>query len=320
MKKNLKISFLNWGRLFAPFLLVFFSVFAYHFSMNWILFALISAVFLALKKVLIKQELFLIDPLPLLLLISLSSAFFSFLFINPQNIFLSPSLFGFLALKGFMIAISWYAISQAYKNLPISTVAPLENLAPLFLVILSFCILGEKDLPLQYFGIILLLFSAYILELKNISDFFRPLQRFQNIFFGYILLSLLTSAFSAIIDKHIIYDSEKFLLLFWFYVFLSLFYFVFLMFSSRRSLFFSLFQKKTLVSIFLIALLAVLSDYFYFTAVAIPGTLIVLIIPLRRLANVFATVLGGSFFKEDRFWYKGGVALLMVLGAILMSV
>jgi uncharacterized membrane protein len=307
MKKNLKISFLNWGRLFAPFLLVFFSVFAYHFSMNWILFALISAVFLALKKVLIKQELFLIDPLPLLLLISLSSAFFSFLFINPQNIFLSPSLFGFLALKGFMIAISWYAISQAYKNLPISTVAPLE-------------ILGEKALPLQYFGIILLLFSAYILELKNISDFFRPLQRFQNIFFGYILLSLLTSAFSAIIDKHIIYDSEKFLLLFWFYVFLSLFYFVFLMFSSRRSLFFSLFQKKTLVSIFLIALLAVLSDYFYFTAVAIPGTLIVLIIPLRRLANVFATVLGGSFFKEDRFWYKGGVALLMVLGAILMSV
>lgn len=287
--------------------------------MDWILLIFISAVFLGLKKVTIKKVLFEFKPLPILFVISALSTVFMVFFVQDISLSISSLAYGLIILKSLVINVAWYLLYMAYKNLEISIVAPLTNLSPIFLVILSFFVLGEQVTLLNYVGIALLVISAYALRLEGVYKFLEPFKLLKSKFFLFIIIALIGKSTSAVLDKMLLREMNYPSVLFFFFLHVSIFYFLFILYRGETNEITELFVKtKYWFLTFLIAVLAFLADVFYFIAVAIPTTYIVLIIPLRNTANLIATVIGGKLFKEGNVLYKSVVCLVMLFGVGLV--
>jgi len=288
--------------------------------MNWVILILISAIFISIRNILTKKLLFKNDPLPIMFLISVFSLIGMIFFKTNIHGNLSMNIYILLIIKSIIIGIVWLCLYQAYKHMNISTISPLRNLSPLFLIIFSLIFLGENITFVNYFGIGLLIISAYALEIKSFRNLLEPLKIFKTKFFGYILISLIGSSISATLDKIILKSINYQSILFFFYLFISIFYLGIIFFKNDFSNIKKLFKPNQIVLILLITLSALIADFSYFIAAAIPATLIVLIIPLRRTSTFISTLIGGNFFKEKNIWYKGLICLVMILGVYLIII
>ncbi len=57
-----------------------------------------------------------------------------------------------------------FLLNIAYKRCEISTVSPLLNINPLFVILLSYFILGEVLNGKQFIGVLLILIGGYIIK------------------------------------------------------------------------------------------------------------------------------------------------------------
>lgn len=256
----------------------------------------------------------------MLFLISLISTLLMILFYKMINLNSPFSIYGLILLKSVVISIAWLSIYQAYKKLEISRVSPLRNLSPLLLVILSFIFLGEVASLINYLGITILIISAYLIELKSFSQFFQPFKFFKSKYFILILISLIGNSISAVLDKIILESINYYSLMFIFYLFLTIIFFIFLVIKKDYQSLKLCLKGKSIFLIFMITLSALLADFSYFMAVAIPNTLIILIIPLRRLSTFLSTIFGGKLFNEKNLLYKSTICLLMIFAILLISI
>lgn len=288
--------------------------------MQWVLLVLVSAVFLSLRTLLTKKLLIKNDVLPVLFLVSLFSSGLMLFFKTEIILDFSFEVYTLLLLKSFVITIAWFCLYKAYKHLEVSTVSPLRNLSPIFLIILSIIFLNESITLLNYIGIFILIFSAYALELRSLKEFFEPLKLLKDKFFILIIISLIGNSISAVLDKIIIQHINYYSLLFVFYLFLSLMFLAILLFLDSLKSLQKLFERNNLIIVLLITFAALSADISYFIAVAMPSTLIVLIIPLRRLSTFFSTLIGGRIFRESNVLYKSAVCLVMVVGVYFVII
>ena len=233
---------------------------------------------------------------------------------------ISLRIYGLLILKSLIMAIVWLFLYKAYQQLNISLISPLRNLSPIFLVVLSLIFLGENITLINYMGIGLIMVSAYVLEIKLGSSIFKPLKIFKSKFFVYVLISLLGSSISAILDKILLKDIHPYSLLFFFYLFMSIIYLGIVIFKKEVPSVKKLLNGNNLYLILAITLVSLIADITYAIAAAIPATLIVLLIPLRRLSTFISTIVGGKFFKEKNILYKSGICLIMILGIYLIII
>lgn len=127
-------------------------------------------------------------------------------------------------------------------------------------------------------------------------------------------MSLFGTTASAVTDKILIREMNYLSLMFYFYLFLSVIYFLVVVLAKKQQETKQLFQVTALPLVLAITAAALLADLVYFAAVAIPATLIVLLIPLRNLSIVLGTIIGGSFFKEKNILYKSALCLSMLVG------
>jgi len=128
--------------------------------MEWLFLVLISAIFLASRTIFTKKLLIKNETLPMLFFVSLLSSISMLFFYKSISLDLSLAIYILILLKSVVIFIGWFCIYQVYRKLDISTVSPLRNLSPIFLMILSLIFLGEKALLINYVGIVLLIISA----------------------------------------------------------------------------------------------------------------------------------------------------------------
>ena len=287
--------------------------------MEWLFLVLISAMFLASRTIFTKKLLGKNNTLPILFFVSLISTLSMIFFYKLINLELSLLVYVLIVLKSSVIAIAWLCIYQAYKNLDISTVSPLKNLSPIFLIILSLIFLGEKASLSNYIGIILLIISAYILEIKSFSNMLEPFKFFKSKNFLLIIISLIGNSISAVLDKIILKSTNYYSLMFIFYLFLTTFYFVFIVIKKDIKSLRIFSGTKNIALIFTISFSALLADFSYFIAVAMPNTLIILIIPLRRLSTFISTLVGGKLFHEKNLLQKSIICLIMIFAVFLIA-
>jgi bacterial/archaeal transporter family protein len=287
--------------------------------MEWLILVLISAVFLASRTILTKKILLKNDTLPLLFFVSLISTVVMIFFYKSISLDLTLVVYSLILLKSLVIAVAWFCIYQAYKNLDISTVSPLRNLSPIFLIVLSLIFLGEKASLINYVRIFILIISAYMLETKSFSNLLEPFKFFKTKYFLLIIISMIGNSISAILDKIILKSMNHHSLMFLFYLFLTIIYFIFI--ASRKNIkSLKLFSGvKNIILILAISASALLADFSYFMAVTIPGTLIILIIPLRRISTFISTLLGGRLFHEKNLLHKSIICLVMVFAVFLIT-
>jgi len=288
--------------------------------MEWLFLVLISAIFLALRTIFTKKLLIKNETLPMLFFVSLLSTISMLFFYKSISLDLSLAIYILILLKSVVISIGWFCIYQAYKNLDISTVSPLRNLSPIFLMILSLIFLGEKASLINYVGIVLLIISAYLLEIKSFSNLLDPFKFFKTKYFMLIIISMIGNSISAVLDKIILKSIDYYSLMFIFYLFLTIIYFIFISFRNELKSLKIFSGTKNITLIFAITFSALLADFSYFMAVAMPSTLIILIIPLRGLSTFISTLFGGKLFHEKNLLHKSIICLIMIFAVFLITI
>ena len=248
--------------------------------MEWYIIALIAAVILAIhdiisKKALNRQHAFSYLTISSIIYFVLTLPFLQYF---DKNLSLSTL---FLIYFGAVIyTVYSVLLAKSYRHMEISSVVPLKILNPIPLTIIAFLILGESITRLQLIGILLLLAGGFILEFYGKS--FKKI--ISNKYIIFVLISILLFGFIATIDKIVLKHTNVFTLLFLTTLFL-LVHFLIIQFTLYKGLKdIQLGIKKNFWWIILATITALFADFSYYQALAVPGALVSLIVPILRLS------------------------------------
>ena len=283
--------------------------------MDWIILVFLSAIFIAFHNIISKKILYTEKKEILLLYMNLIIVILTFvLFFNQINFSLEPKYLFVMLIKSINITFTWLALYSVYKNWDISFVAPLRNISPILLIILSFLFLGEKLTLIQLFGSFIIVIGALLMD----YDYKNPknsLAFFKSKSFLYLLYAFVGNSISAIIDKTFTPQIGVYSAIFYFYLFNSLI-FIFINLKNKNDLIPSF--KNNYKLFFLTSIFFFFAEIFYQKAVAMPGTYISLIIIIRRFGNVLTSFLGGRILHEKNYFYRTGISIFMLFGIYLI--
>lgn len=297
--------------------------------MSWIALSLVSALFLGLydiaKKASVRD-----NAVPPVLLLSVSTAaiiWCSILCASPflptkaaqplQAVFeLSAREHLLLALKSVLVGTSWTLAFFALKHLPISIASPIRATSPLWTVLAAIAFMGERPTIIQLAGMLVVV-SAFVL--------FSRVGRREGIHFrrdywvGGMMLATILGASSALYDKYLL-QSEHITpacVQAWFSVYLvpvmlpmTAYWFC----KERKS---NPFQWR--FSIPLIAILLLVTDMVYFTAVSMPDALISVVSPIRRTSVIVSFAFGILILGEQSWRAKAACIAAILVGVCLLS-
>jgi len=122
----------------------------------------------------------------------------------------------------------------------------------------------------------------------------------------------------AVMDKVLVARTDPFTIIIFpaFLTALILFLYQSLKFDGLQDVLDAL--RKGRWGIFAIALLGIVSDMLYILAVAVPGSLITLVIALRKTSTLVSTVIGGEIFHDHNLLQKIIASLVMLIGVYVI--
>jgi transporter family protein len=139
---------------------------------NWLVWALLSAVFAALTAIFAKIGLEGVDSdlATLIRTVVILIVLASFVYLNGKyrNPFaLHPKTWIFLVLSGLATGASWVCYFRALKIGEASKVAPVDKLSLVLVALFAVLFLGERPVAREWFGILLVGAGVIILALKR---------------------------------------------------------------------------------------------------------------------------------------------------------
>ncbi|MFH1063563.1 MAG: EamA family transporter [Candidatus Woesearchaeota archaeon] len=289
--------------------------------MEWFVFALVAAVFFGSRQVISKKVL-ISEHATEFLSVTCSLTFLFSLFFLPMMDFSYPlKIWGLMYLKALFVTIGWLLGSKALRHLEISYVTPLTNLSPIFLIVWSVIFLGEMPSLLQYAGVAFLIFGAYWLQANHhMKNMLHPLKIFKNKYAAFMLFAIFVYSWCSVLDKVILRTVDPYTFLSFTFLVLAIHYLLiqFVKYNGLKDIKHAFVKGKHLM--FVIALLLLFSDIFYYTAVALPGAMVSLIIPLKRTSTLIATLVGGRLFHEHDMIYRFIACGIMIVGVVLIVI
>ena len=275
--------------------------------------AVMSAVLLGLydvakKKALQKNGVFAV----LLVATALSTLFLSpFFRLGPAEDYLK------LGFKAMLVTLSWISGMIGLKLLPITTVSTIKGSRPVFVVLLSIIIYGERLNWMQWSGIALAFIALYLLGRTSRSDGTVKARRTGFIWMG---VSVVTGVASALYDKHIIAGMEPLFVQCWTNLFITIILAICVGVSLLAS------KSETPRSfqwdwmLVVVAVLITGADALYFFSLKEPGALLSVISVIRRGSVLVTFIFGAILFKEGNIRAKGLNMLLMAAGVVLLLI
>lgn len=283
--------------------------------MSYIIITMISAVLLGLydffKKVSVKRD----DNIYQILFLFTFVAFLCNLFFFNDAISISFKYIMLLLLKAFIISVNWFLTIKAMSKLELGITVPFSMLGSVSTTILASIIFKERIGEVQVLGILLILFGLFLIsrlgeKKENIENEYK--------YIWLLIIGAVLSSFSAIIDKYLSLNISYKTISFWFFFFLSLIYFIVLMFVKRRIDFKGL--KKNFYYIFLTGLCIFLADIVYYSALGVENSNVSIISIVRKLSVFIGVMLGSLFLKEKNFVKKLSVLIMMFGGITLILI
>ncbi len=222
----------------------------------------------------------------------------------------------YIAMKSFVIFLAWMCSFKAIKKMPISLYGVLDLSRVLFATLLGVAVMQEILGPYQVLG--LLLVSAGLLLLK-----YHPGSR-QNgvskageaVEVRYVVMafaSCLLNAVSGLLDKILMKDISSSQLQFWYLLFLTLFYLLFILVSRVPVNWGSAVRNQW---VWLLSLLIVIADRALFVANGMEGSRIT-VMTLLKQSGCVVTILAGRFlFREKNTTHKLVCAAIIIAGIV----
>ena len=277
----------------------------------WIWLAVGSALMLGIYDVAKKQSLKRNSSLGVLLL---ATAF--------STLFLSPWLSAGplqdhlrLLVKAALVALAWISGMEGLRLLPITIASPIKASRPVFVLLFSILLFGERLNAWQWAGTVVALAALYILSLSGKKEGIRFRS---NKGIAWMVVSVAAGVASALWDKHIMASMEPLFVQSWcnLYVTVLLALITGVTWLRDKTHFQPIHWDW---NILLIAVFITASDALYFFSLKDSDALLSVISMLRRSSVLVTFVLGAILFKETNIKNKA-IALLVLLAGMALIV
>ena len=274
----------------------------------WLWMALASAVFLGVYDVAKKAALKRNGVYSILLIATALSA----LLVSPFLSWGTGADHLRLIFKAVLVTASWGSGMIALQLLPITTVSTFKTSRPMFVVIFSIILFGERLNWMQWLGVAAVLVALWLLSVSSERE---GISFKGNRGFWALLLSVLTGVASALWDKHILTGMQPLFVQSWTNIYITALLAVIILLRAARG------QKESFTwdwTLVLIAVLITAADMLYFFSLKEEGSLLSVVSLIRRSAVIITFALGAILFKEKRIAQKAGVLALMLAGVVLL--
>ena len=293
----------------------------------WLIFAILASILASASSILEKKTLFKQHALEFSATLSMYTLLLSipFWFFADFKA-LSLTATGLIYLASLLGAIAFLLITKALRHIEISITSPFLVFEPAMVAIFAAILLGEKITGLQILGIGVIIIGAYTLTSHEHDHFLEPFKHiFKSKYIKYILLALIIYALDSILDKKIIGTPGDGGLGVGVWTFLALVhFFLALNFAVIMIIFADGFQgiNKGIKTggwlVFSVAIFTIGYRLAQMYAISLPGVMISLVIPIKRLSALFSTVIGGELFHEKYLLRKSIACVVMIIGAVLI--
>lgn len=222
-------------------------------------------------------------------------------------------------ISGIVHGTYWITHSKAYEDGDLSHVYPIMRAAPLLVVPFALIFLNEHISPVGFIGILLMVLGVYVVNMKSVTlkTVFEPIKSitYERATQWALVTLLLVTAYS-LIDKAGVDVVHPMVFTYYFTVFGFVFFSLFV-FAKKRGLMMREVgeNKKTIL---LNGFLGV-SGY-ALSLIALSMDKVSYVTGLRQTSVLFAVLMGGQLLQEKHRAIRFTAAILMVVGAVLISV
>ena len=217
-----------------------------------------------------------------------------------------------LIFKAILVTSSWVSGMIALQLLPITTVSTFKTSRPMFVVLFSILLFGERLDLLQWCGVAAVLTALWLLSVSSERE---GISFKGNRGFWALLLSVVTGVASALWDKHILTGMQPLFVQSWTNIYITLMLALMIVFRKIRGRSDPFRWDWTIL---LIAVLITGADMLYFFSLKQNGALLSVISLIRRSSVIITFGVGAVLFSEKRIAQKAGVLLLMLAGVVLL--
>lgn len=229
---------------------------------------------------------------------------------------ISWTMHGQLFLKAIIAGTSWIFATFALKHLPMSIAAPIRASSPLWTILVATVVMHERPSLMQWLGVAIILISFWAFSLVGRRE---GIHFHRDRWVGFMLLATLLGSFSALYDKFLLQnrDMRPSTVQAWFSIYLVVFMTPLMIHWLLRRRKLELFQWRWAIP--MIAILLLISDFLYFSAIADQQAMISLISPLRRTSVVIAFGAGVLMYQEKNWRAKGVCITTILVGVYVLS-
>jgi transporter family protein len=219
-----------------------------------------------------------------------------------------------LLFKAVLVTASWVSGMIALQLLPITTVSTFKTSRPMFVVIFSIILFGERLSWMQWCGVAAVLLALWLLSVSSERE---GISFKGNKGFWALLVSVFTGVASALWDKHIMAGMQPLFVQSWTNIYITLMLAAIILIRRSRGVSEPFRWDWTIL---LIAVFITAADMLYFFSLKADGSLLSVISLIRRCSVIVTFALGAILFKEKRIAQKAGVLLLMLAGVVLLMI
>ncbi|MBP5607602.1 MAG: DMT family transporter [Lachnospiraceae bacterium] len=242
-----------------------------------------------------------------------------------------PALMLMVVLKSFVIFVAWICSFKAIKEIPVSLYGLLDLSRVIFSMLLGVFLLKEVLSPTRIVGMCLVAAGLLALRFedrvhlklygakansddKGVKEKEAPATQNKGRMWVFVLMSFASAFLNAVsgtMDKILTKDVKPVDLQFWYMLFLTLFYAVYILISCTH-----MDWKKTLKNywIWILSFIFILADRALFIANQIPDSKVT-VMTLIKQSGCIVTIIGGRLvFKEKGIGYKLLCAAIIITG------
>ena len=220
------------------------------------------------------------------------------------------------AFKGLILAISWFVTLKVLQKVDLSIVTTTNILSAALSFIMAVVIFKEAATATKIIGSIIVVGGIALLNLSTKKEK-GSVNAWQLIL---LIFTAIVSATCSVIDKFTTTYLTPHQVQFWFVIFTAFFSWVIFGIECGKKKEF-LIKKHDLKNgwIYLLGITLVIADFLLFSAYRVPGSQMITISMLSKMRSIVPVFAGIIFFKEKNIVRKIIYAIIVILGAVLIS-
>ena len=293
----------------------------------WVWASVLSAVFLGFYDVAKKHSLKSNDVLHVLFFSTLFSSLLLAAFLSHG----SAEDHLKLVIKALIVTSSWISGLMAMQLLPLTTVSMVKASRPVFVLLFSLLLFGERLNGYQWAGSIISFYALFMLSRTSGREGISFVRSRGMLC---LAVSVATGVGSALYDRHIMQSLEPLFVQSWTNVYITVIMALLLLgmklWTGRKSLSEEQAARRSRVAsewfkpfrwdwtLLIIAVLITLADFLYFYALSCPDTMLSIVSVVRRSSVIVPFIFGAILFKEKNIRAKALDLAVLLAGMFLI--